>query len=651
MLRRDPVLQLAAVVFLVFLGMYTLPFVPMGMRESFILRWADPLLILVAVVAFQAGRGALHPEERSFWAVMTAAFVCFSGGTWLALMIPAAEWGVMELVTEDLFFLAHFVAMFVALSLNPHTDESNWSINSLRFRLESLGTIAFAALVFSYFVLIPLAQGSAYQNPLPAAAMRLALDAMLVFSFLYIASFSASQRWTTIYRLFAAAVGLWLFSDSVELGILLGWLPREMPYGTLYDFVWYAPFGLAVVAARYGRGDEGDEVAHGLPARNPRQIRYLFGPLAVYTMSLPLLHFALSASGMLEIATRTSRETTVLFGLLLLGSLTLVNEKLIERQRRTTEFENKRLAAFPIKNPNPFLTFSGDGTIKYMNPAAAQTLREIGLDSVDEFLPANHGTLTTDCMVTRSGFRDIEVEVAGRVYSFGYYPNPSGDDVFVYVMDVTERKRAEGKLKYDALHDTLTGLPNRALVLEILSRSIDRASRNASYRFAVLFLDLNRFKVVNDSLGHLAGDRYLVEISKRLQRCLRKNDIVGRFGGDEFVIVMDDIRGVHQATRTAERVQAALRRPLSLHGQEIVSTACIGIAMSDSARQRPDEYLRDADIAMYRAKTRTKEGFEVFDQRMHDEAVEQLRLESQLRRAIDNDELTLYYQQIGRAHV
>ena len=180
--------------------------------------------------------------------------------------------------------------------------------------------------------------------------------------------------------------------------------------------------------------------------------------------------------------------------------------------------------------------------------------------------------------------------------------------------------------------------------MEILSRAVERARRDPNYRFALLFLDLNRFKLVNDSLGHLAGDRFLVEISKRLERSLRKNDVVGRFGGDEFVIILDNVKGVSQATRTAARVQRELQRPLVIHGQEIVTSACIGIAMSDDTRERPEEYLRDADIAMYRAKTQGAGGFEVFDQEMHEDAVRQLQLENELRHAVDRGELILYYQ-------
>ena len=647
-LLRDPLVLITAAVFTGFIGIYTLPFVSYATLVSFVVGWADPILVCLPVVAFLSGIRHLHPEERQFWLLMTVAFVCSTGGTWLRLAVPAAEWGAVGRFAEDIVFLVQFILMFLAISLNPHTDERRWSLNSIRFRLESIGTISFASLIFVYFVILPAYYGNGADNFALPKSMHVALDAMLIFSFFYIASFSASRRWTAIYRLFGVSLMLWLTTDIVELMLVTGRLdiPDGIPYGTIYDFASFLPFGLAVIAARIGRAWIGhsDDPAPALPARNPRQIRYLFGPLAVYTTSLPLIHFALSSLGLLEDATRPARETCVFFGLVLLGALTLINEKLIERQRRSTEQENKRLAAFPIKNPNPFMTFGVDGATKFLNPAAQRTLDELGIEDIETFLPPKHAEIVTDCVQTRGAYRDIETTVDDRVFSFGYYSNPTGDDVFVYVMDITERKQAEGRLKYDALHDTLTGLPNRTMVMESLSRSIELSRRDPRYRFALVFLDLDRFKMVNDSLGHLAGDRFLVEIGKLLSQCLRSNDVVGRFGGDEFVVIVNDIKNLKEATRTAERIQRALCQPLTIDGHEIVTSACMGIAMSDPRRTRPEDYLRDADTAMYRAKQRDLASFEVFDQRMHKHAIAQLKLENKLRRAIEADELILYYQ-------
>lgn len=646
-LRTDPLAVLTLIVFAVFIGIWTLPFVPEQIRVTVATIWADPIVIILSLAGFLLGIGDLRPEERRFWGLLAAAFVCASGGAWLPLLVPEEQWPILDSVAEHGLFLLQFVFMFLALALNPHVEREDGSIDSMRFRLESIGTISFATLVLAYFTLIPMYYAESTNYAL-AKSMHVALGAIMVFSFVYIASFSASRQWTTIYRLLALAGAIWVAYDAVELLLVTErfYVPGGIPYGTAYDLLAYLPFGVGVLAARLGRTqlDDADEAKPGLAAGNSRQIRYLFGPLAVYTTSLPLIHFALSSIGMLDDATRGAREVSVFFGLVLLGSLTLVNEKLIDRQRRRTEQENKRLAAFPIKNPNPFLTFNADGTVKFMNPSAQRTLDRLGLGSIEEFLPDSHSQLVHDCMITRSGYRDIEVAVGGRIYSFGYYPNPSGEEAFVYVMDITERKEAEDKLKHDALHDTLTNLPNRTLVMEILSRSIERARRNENYKFALLFVDLNRFKLVNDSLGHLAGDRFLVEVSQRLAACLRSNDVVGRFGGDEFVIIVDDIKDVQQATRAAERIQTELLEPVLIDGQEIVTSACIGIAMSDASRARAEDYLRDADIAMYRAKKRDATGFEVFDQAMHAEAISRLQLENRLRHALEADELLLYYQ-------
>ncbi|HEX6938276.1 MAG TPA: PAS domain S-box protein [Longimicrobiales bacterium] len=211
--------------------------------------------------------------------------------------------------------------------------------------------------------------------------------------------------------------------------------------------------------------------------------------------------------------------------------------------------------------------------------------------------------------------------------------------------DITDRKEAEARLLHDAFHDALTGLANRALFMDRLGFLLDR-SRRAAHRFAVLFLDLDRFKVVNDSLGHLVGDRLLVAIARRLEECLRPADTVARLGGDEFGILLDAIRDGGDATRIADRVLHALERPFRLEGQDVYIGGSLGIAVSSPDYVRPEELLRDADIALYRAKARGRGRYEVFDTAMHEQIVGQLQLETDLRRAIERRELRLVYQPI-----
>jgi diguanylate cyclase (GGDEF)-like protein/PAS domain S-box-containing protein len=211
--------------------------------------------------------------------------------------------------------------------------------------------------------------------------------------------------------------------------------------------------------------------------------------------------------------------------------------------------------------------------------------------------------------------------------------------------DITQRKQAEERLMHDALHDELTGLPNRTMFMRRLNRVVKRARWDRGYVFAVLFLDLDRFKNINDSLGHTVGDAMLTEITRRLERCLRPGDMIARLGGDEFTILLDDINEVEDARMVAERIQEALKVPFSLNGYELFTTASIGIAIN-TGNQSPENLLRDADTAMYRAKELGRARHEVFDPAMHSSAVALLQMETDLRRAIEREEFVVHYQPI-----
>jgi diguanylate cyclase (GGDEF)-like protein/PAS domain S-box-containing protein len=212
--------------------------------------------------------------------------------------------------------------------------------------------------------------------------------------------------------------------------------------------------------------------------------------------------------------------------------------------------------------------------------------------------------------------------------------------------DITERKRAEERLTHDAFHDALTQLPNRALFMDRLERAIDGQVRHPGSYYAVLFLDLDRFKVVNDSLGHGIGDELLIATAARLRETLRAIDTVARLGGDEFAVLVEGIDDITAAVRTARRIQDDLLEPFDIGGHEIFTSVSIGIAFSASGYTRPQDVLRDADIAMYRAKANGKARHEVFDAAMHERALNLLQFETDLRRAIDRGELRVFYQPI-----
>ncbi len=241
----------------------------------------------------------------------------------------------------------------------------------------------------------------------------------------------------------------------------------------------------------------------------------------------------------------------------------------------------------------------------------------------------------------RKDGRIIQCDVLGRSAIHEGRPAIIGT-----LVDNTERLRAERQLMYEAFHDALTGLPNRALFVDRLGRALVRAHRHAQYRYAVLFLDLDDFKKIHDSLGHAAGDQLLVEIADRLEWVIRPSDTLARLGGDEFAILLDNLEDVSDASRVATRVQNELAMPFDLNTNPVYASASIGIAFSGTGYTHAGDLLRDADLAMYRAKEQGRGCYEIFDVEMHRRAVARLQLETELRKAVELQEFRVHYQPI-----
>ena len=246
-----------------------------------------------------------------------------------------------------------------------------------------------------------------------------------------------------------------------------------------------------------------------------------------------------------------------------------------------------------------------------------------------------------DAMPTEQGERTY-------VVTKGVYRDPRGFALGLLriARDVSERKTAEEQLAHDALHDALTGLPNRARFLEELTVSLAKVRRKPEHLFAVLFLDLDRFKVINDSLGHAVGDDLLASFARTLKSWLRPGDLVARLGGDEFTVLLDGMESPDDATRVAERIEQGLRQSLKVGERDVFASVSIGIALSTTGYERPEDVLRDADLALYRAKGAGRGRYALFDVEMHARAMAHLQLETDLRRAVERNEFRIAYQPI-----
>jgi len=214
-------------------------------------------------------------------------------------------------------------------------------------------------------------------------------------------------------------------------------------------------------------------------------------------------------------------------------------------------------------------------------------------------------------------------------------------------MQIEERRKAEARLYHDAHHDALTQLPNRAMFADRLSYSIRHLKRHPKYRFSVLFIDLDRFKMINDTLGHHAGDQFLIEISRRLRECVRDNDILARLGGDEFVVLLDALQSLEDVEEIASRIINSIAQPYELDGHTLYSNASIGIAESRGSYKDANEILRDADAAMYQAKSLGRGRYVFFDDSMREQLIASMTLEQELRQAIKSKQFELHYQQIS----
>jgi len=365
---------------------------------------------------------------------------------------------------------------------------------------------------------------------------------------------------------------------------------------------------------------------------------------------------------------------------LLFDIYTLYQQRELQRIRRQLG-ERERLFQLITENAADMIAvIDCDGRRLYNSPAY-QTVLGYGPEelaatsSMDQIHPEDRARVLEAAEKARNTGRGerLEYRIRHKDGSWRFIEStasairsPEGETEGLVIVnrDITQRKRAEEKLDHLSFHDGLTNLPNRALFLDRLQRAITQARRHSDFRFAVLFIDIDEFKVFNDSLGHAAGDALLIQIAQRLTVCLRGADTVSRPrmddaagilsgestlarpGGDEFTVLIEELHDPSDTIRVAERIQEKLAAPFDLNGQEIVLTVSIGVAFSGNPGAEAQDVLGDAEIAMYRAKSTGKGRCEVFDHAMHAGAIKRLQLETDLRKALELNQFRVYYQPI-----
>jgi diguanylate cyclase (GGDEF)-like protein/PAS domain S-box-containing protein len=298
------------------------------------------------------------------------------------------------------------------------------------------------------------------------------------------------------------------------------------------------------------------------------------------------------------------------------------------------------------------------GVIKYVSPSAKTTLAadpgtQLGKSLFDTVHPedvrqlkqlltvASNQSLRLEFRLRHSDGRWLDFECVIR----NLLDRENINGLVLNAREITDRKKVQEQLIFSASHDQLTGLPNRVLFLDRLQVVIDRIHRHRQTTAGVLFIDVDEFKVVNDCLGHAAGDAFIVEVGNRLRGCMRSDGTVARIGGDEFTVLLEDIAEPSDAIRVAQRIQAAVASPFLLLGQEVCKSVSIGIGLA-SLDDSAESVVQNADLAMYRAKAKGKACSELFDSTMHEQVMGQLQLEVRLRRGLQNQEFRLYYQPI-----
>lgn len=330
-----------------------------------------------------------------------------------------------------------------------------------------------------------------------------------------------------------------------------------------------------------------------------------------------------------------------------------IQKDLIEQQAYFSQLFEKSPHAIMILEPSGKIVEVNQGFEKIFGYPEEELKGRYDINCIvpEEMIPENeifYQSILAGNTISKETFRFNRKRELIPVSFLGYPAVVNGkiEGLFVLYKDISERKKFEAQILHQAFHDPLTAIPNRALLMERILRCLERSKRRQQYQFAVLMIDLDDFKSVNDSLGHLAGDKFLIQLSTAIKKQLRATDTIARMGGDEFAVLLEDFSDPKEVLRIVERISKKARETYTVDRNEIRISASIGIVIETKTYASAEEILRDADIAMYRVKETGKSGYKIFEKKMHQKTMESLKMQRDLRLAIENQEFVLHYQPI-----
>ena len=328
-----------------------------------------------------------------------------------------------------------------------------------------------------------------------------------------------------------------------------------------------------------------------------------------------------------------------------LNVLKMISDILAKTFSRMIKQEMKEgMALFVHESPNPVMECNLDGEIIYANPTVKKILWQNSVDQ-DDVLPPNHLEYVRSTVRLHTQ-ETVKGEVGNSTFNWTYHYAEEAERIFLYGVDISEQKRIESQLAHDAMHDALTDLPNRTALFSILKSEFSVIKRRDDYAFALLLIDLDRFKTVIESLGFQAGNEVLKEIGLRLRSWREHDKVVARLGGDEFAVVLEDISSISKVVELANSINQLISEPFRVNENRISLTVSIGIALGNSLNQTPEGLLHNASAAVYRAKRQGPNQTEVFDKEMHLNALARLQIHNELRQALDTGDVVVYYQPI-----